>query len=148
MMIYLYRKHKKRKAAAAKAEAEKAQGPVLTTNEKASDPQAIAAVDSEPQEIPTTKPVVPEESAEDKRRRRVYRWKLVLSLCLPGFLAAVDTTIVATALTTIASHFSMTNSPVVRTKLTVTRSIKPIQLDCYSVHFDLYSFYSGFWAVI
>ncbi|KAI9732875.1 MAG: hypothetical protein M1834_003815 [Cirrosporium novae-zelandiae] len=45
----------------------------------------------------------------DKRRRRIYRWKLIGGLMLPYFLASVDTTIVATALTTIASHFNKLN---------------------------------------
>ncbi|KAL4875869.1 major facilitator superfamily domain-containing protein [Aspergillus karnatakaensis] len=48
--------------------------------------------------------VSPEEQAE-KQRRRAYRWKLILSLFMPYFLASIDLTIVATAVPFIASHF-------------------------------------------
>lgn len=37
--------------------------------------------------------------------RRSYRWKLILGLLLPNFLAAVDVTIVAPAVPIISSHF-------------------------------------------
>jgi hypothetical protein len=112
-MIYLYLKHKKKKKAeAAKAEAAKTQTPILTSDEKKSEPQDIAAIRPESQHSVSesakpAKPAKPEETPEEKRRRRIYRWKLVLCLLLPAFLSAVDTTIVATALTTIASHFSI-----------------------------------------
>jgi hypothetical protein len=45
------------------------------------------------------------ECKAEKRARRIYRWKLVIALFPPQFLASIDTTIVATALTTISSHF-------------------------------------------
>jgi hypothetical protein len=51
------------------------------------------------------KDVPSSECKEETRRRRRYRWKLIFGLFLPYFLASVDTTIVATALPTIASHF-------------------------------------------
>jgi hypothetical protein len=45
------------------------------------------------------------ECKAEKTKRRRYRAKLMIALFPSAFLAAVDTTIVATALTTIASHF-------------------------------------------
>lgn len=39
-------------------------------------------------------------------QRRNRRWKLILGLALPNFLAAVDVTIVAPAIPIISSHFS------------------------------------------
>jgi hypothetical protein len=47
-----------------------------------------------------------EEINAETRRRRIYRWKLIIALFPCQFLASVDLTIVSTALTTIASHFS------------------------------------------
>ncbi|PGH19189.1 hypothetical protein AJ80_04160 [Polytolypa hystricis UAMH7299] len=43
---------------------------------------------------------------KEKHDARVYRWKLIVGLLLPYFLASVDVTIVATALPFIASHFN------------------------------------------
>lgn len=47
----------------------------------------------------------PEEVAE-KKRRNVYRWKIILGLFSPYCLQALDTTIVASALPFIAEDFS------------------------------------------
>jgi hypothetical protein len=44
---------------------------------------------------------------EDARKLRAYRWRMILGLLLPNFLASVDVTIVAPAIPTISSHFSM-----------------------------------------
>ncbi|KAK5662525.1 hypothetical protein OQA88_8437 [Cercophora sp. LCS_1] len=49
-------------------------------------------------------PETPEEKAE-KRRRRIYRAKIVLGLFAPFTLSALDTTIVASALPFIAADF-------------------------------------------
>jgi len=43
----------------------------------------------------------------EKSQRRKYRWKMIVGLILPNFLAAADTTIVAPAVPIISSHFSM-----------------------------------------
>jgi hypothetical protein len=43
----------------------------------------------------------------DKKRAKIYRWKLILALLIPNCMASMDATITATALPTIASHFSM-----------------------------------------
>lgn len=47
----------------------------------------------------------PEEVAE-KKRKNVYRWKIILGLFSPYCLQALDTTIVASALPFIAEDFS------------------------------------------
>lgn len=49
--------------------------------------------------------LTPEEKAENKRKN-IYRWKIVLGLFAPFLLQALDTTIVASALPTIAEEFS------------------------------------------
>ena len=50
--------------------------------------------------------VSPEEAAE-KRRRRVYRWKIIIGLFSPFCLQSLDTTIIASALPYIAQDFGM-----------------------------------------
>ncbi|KAH7114219.1 major facilitator superfamily domain-containing protein, partial [Dendryphion nanum] len=42
----------------------------------------------------------------ESRKVRIYRWKMILGLLLPNFLAAVDVTIVAPAVPIISSHFN------------------------------------------
>lgn len=51
------------------------------------------------------KTLTPEEAAE-KRKRNIYRWKIILGLFSPFCLQALDTTIVASALPFIAKDFS------------------------------------------
>lgn len=51
------------------------------------------------------KELTPEEKAEKKRMRK-YRFKIVLGLFAPFTLQALNTTIVAAALPTIAAEFS------------------------------------------
>lgn len=51
----------------------------------------------------------PEATPSDKaeqRRKRVYRWKIVIGLFAPFTLQSLDTTIIASALPFIASDFS------------------------------------------
>jgi hypothetical protein len=45
------------------------------------------------------------ECMADKKRARVYRWKVLVSLVIPNIMASMDLTIIATALPIIASHF-------------------------------------------
>jgi hypothetical protein len=47
----------------------------------------------------------PEEVAEKKRRRK-YRWKIVIGLFAPFALQGLDTTIIASAMPYIAADFS------------------------------------------
>ncbi|EPS36487.1 hypothetical protein H072_9999 [Dactylellina haptotyla CBS 200.50] len=53
-------------------------------------------------------PVLPECEIckEDKKRRRKYRWKLILTLLLPNFMNSLDLTVIATAVPEIASDFN------------------------------------------
>lgn len=59
-----------------------------------------STTDAQPKEEAT-----PEERAE-KKRRRTYRWKIILGLFAPFTLQALDTTIIASALKFIAEDFS------------------------------------------
>lgn len=43
---------------------------------------------------------------QQQRHDRIYRWKLICGLTLPYILSTLDLTIVATAVPSIASHFS------------------------------------------
>lgn len=59
-----------------------------------------------------TQPNVEERGSEPcpectaaKKRAKIYRWKVILSLLIPNIMASMDLTIIATALPTIASHF-------------------------------------------
>lgn len=59
---------------------------------------------------PTTEQKNPSKSPEDvaeTKRRRIYRWKIVLGLAAPFALQALDTTIIASALPFIATDFRM-----------------------------------------
>jgi hypothetical protein len=120
MIRYAYRKYKKKRAAEA-TQPQEAQTVPDSSNEKLcehrsrrdKDEVAASTLDVVPQP-PADKTGVPNAAASEvcleckaeKTRRRVYRWKLMVALFPSAFLAAIDTTIVATALTTIASHFS------------------------------------------
>lgn len=55
----------------------------------------------------------PEEKAE-QRRKRAYRWKIVIGLFAPFTLQSLDTTIIASALPFIASDFSKHIQPTTR----------------------------------
>lgn len=61
--------------------------------------------------IPPRTGPTPEEKAESHRRRS-YRWKIVLGLFAPFTLQALDTTIVAAALPTIAEKFGKSFSSI------------------------------------
>jgi hypothetical protein len=75
-------------------------------------PQSVtASVDNNEISEPTTsvipnekKTISPEEAAE-KKRRRTYRWKIILGLFAPFCLQSLDTTIIASALPYIAEDF-------------------------------------------
>jgi hypothetical protein len=46
------------------------------------------------------------ECIKEEKHASHYRWKLILSLLIPNMMGSMDATITATALPTIASHFS------------------------------------------
>lgn len=47
-----------------------------------------------------------QDTPEQKTTARNYRWRLIIGLLLPSILEALDTTIIAAALSFIASEFS------------------------------------------
>ena len=91
------------------------------------------------------KTVSPEQVAE-KRRRNVYRWKIILGLFSPYCLQALDTTIIASALPFIAEDFSTSHTILNDTpQLTTTDQIK--QLNWIISVFNLTSAaFLFFWA--
>lgn len=101
-----YREHQAKKA----AEAQGQHGAALS-----SAPSGEVVDDRKASSSPSTAnitgdgTVTAEEQAE-KHRKRIYRLKVVFGLALPFTLQALDTTIVAAALPTIAMEFSR-NSP-------------------------------------
>lgn len=84
------------------------EGPQSTTNESPDNLQnsktlqKFHVVEAKEQQVTEASN---EESKAEKRRRRIYRTKLIIALLPAQFLASVDWSIVSTALTTIASHF-------------------------------------------
>lgn len=83
----------------------------------------------------------------DAKRSTIWRWKMVLGLMLPNFLASVDVTIVAPAIPTISSHFSMLRSPLQDQRANNPRSSHwKLQLDCGRVYTHLHDFCTGFWS--
>ena len=97
---YLRRKYKERKAA--------------TTDEGHLIPEVEPGREGKPETLNSPDEHHAVYNAEENARikaeaakRRKYRWKMILGLILPNFLAAVDVTIVAPAVPQISSHFSM-----------------------------------------
>lgn len=94
-MILIYKKIKKRN-----------ERKRLEALDAVTAPVDVAAVPGNP-EISKSKEdntPSPEEVAE-KKRRRVYRWKVILGLFAPFCLQSLDTTIIASALPYIAEDF-------------------------------------------
>ncbi|KAF2018617.1 MFS general substrate transporter [Aaosphaeria arxii CBS 175.79] len=115
-MAYMLYKYLRRKYAE-HHQVEKQQLPT-TTNEHhlvpeptpaVSGPQGHNSIDDGASLARTQTGLTKEENARIERERRratIYRWKVILGLILPNFLAAVDTTIVAPAVPMISSHFN------------------------------------------
>lgn len=78
-------------------------------NKSPDTPHLEATPNSEDIEV-ATDTQAPQESTEDtpeqKKAARNYRWRLIMGLLLPSILEALDTTIIAAALSFIASEFS------------------------------------------
>ncbi len=117
-MIVVYRyARKKRRERQARLAAEAAAGDTQAAVETADggvrkeaevqQPTAINAKGDEEKK----KELTPEQLAE-KKRSRIYRYKLVFGLMAPFTLQALDTTIIASALPFIASDFSQCFFPV------------------------------------
>ncbi|KAL4863960.1 hypothetical protein BDV12DRAFT_201603 [Aspergillus spectabilis] len=107
MAIYLYRKIKASKAAKREPDIiplrNDHSSPFKRNQDDLGNPLSSSEASSQP--LPEKQRVSPEDQAK-KRRRRIYRWKLILSLFMPYLLASIDLTIVATAVPFIASHFN------------------------------------------
>lgn len=72
---------------------------------KETNDTAAAAKTPKTQKPAKEKKVLSPEEIADKKRRTVYRWKLVAGLFGPFALQALDTTIIASALSAIATEF-------------------------------------------
>ncbi|KAJ5886553.1 uncharacterized protein N7473_009227 [Penicillium subrubescens] len=94
-MILIYKKikkHNERKRIEAQ--------PTVTDNADENPVTQSTAYDT-----PNEKKTVSPEEAAEKKRRRVYRWKIILGLFAPFCLQSLDTTIIASALPYIAEDF-------------------------------------------
>jgi hypothetical protein len=107
MAYYLYKKIKASKAAKAQSDLIPLYSRHSSPFERTSQQQDGRPLTLNDPSLLTTEKTPPSPELEDeKRRRRIYRWKLIASLFLPYMLATIDLTIVATAVPFIASHFS------------------------------------------
>lgn len=104
MAFYLYKKIKASRAE--KAAQEIPLGNTQSSPFEDTPLQQDGVLPSDDSQRPLQEKPSPEVEAE-KRRMRIYRWKLIGSLFLPYLLASIDLTIVATAVPFIASHFGM-----------------------------------------
>lgn len=103
-MFYAYKKIKERRQQKALAQQTSPLPPDATLEQTSSDAVQNPVAGDAPKNIKVKKERSPEEIA-DKRRRAAYRWKLIAGLCGPFALQALDTTIIASALSDIATEF-------------------------------------------
>ncbi|KAJ5648924.1 Major facilitator superfamily domain general substrate transporter [Penicillium longicatenatum] len=105
-MILIYKKIKKRNERKKLEQRQQEAGnnePAVTLTED--------ALEAQPRVVPKASETAPEkedsspENKAAKRKRRVYRWKLILGLFGPFCLQSLDTTIIASALPYIAEDF-------------------------------------------
>ncbi|KAL4792678.1 major facilitator superfamily domain-containing protein [Aspergillus venezuelensis] len=101
MAYLLYKKIKKSRAAKAQADA----FPLESQSSPFERTEDVQTLSSLPQPKLEKQSTTPEERTE-KRRRRIYRFKLIGALFMPYLLATLDLTIVATSVPFIASHFN------------------------------------------
>ncbi|KAL4966515.1 putative MFS multidrug transporter [Aspergillus stella-maris] len=101
MAYFLYKKIKKSRAAKAQADVFPLE-PQSSPFGRTEDGEVLSSLPQKKLEKTST---TPEEKAE-KRRRRIYRLKLIGALFMPYLLATLDLTIVATSVPFIASHFN------------------------------------------
>ncbi|KAJ5673600.1 Major facilitator superfamily domain general substrate transporter [Penicillium longicatenatum] len=105
-MILIYKKIKKRNERKKLEQRQLEAGnnePAVTVTEDALEAQP-RVVPKASETAPKKEDSSPEEKAA-KRKRRVYRWKLILGLFGPFCLQSLDTTIIASALPYIAEDF-------------------------------------------
>ena len=89
-----------------------------------------AGINSGIEGVATSSTEVPghQETPEEKRAARKYRWAIIIGLFLPSVLEALDTTIIASSLSFIASDFSRCTSLISSTQLTRLRRFVPALL--------------------
>ncbi len=104
-------------------------GGVLNEKEPSTEHQQIPGDERGPKHCP--------ECIKEKKSASHYRWKLILSLLIPNMMASMDATITATALPTIASHFSKFKTRFEGLVNLIDRQTHTIQLDCDCLHSDL-----------
>ncbi|KAK4143488.1 major facilitator superfamily domain-containing protein [Dichotomopilus funicola] len=102
--MYLAYKHVKKKRQAAAAEAAATATAIGQAPTPGAPPREHGALLENTHPSAAAKET-PEERAE-KKRRRSYRWKIILGLFLPFTLQALDTTIIASAVVFIANDFN------------------------------------------
>lgn len=152
MAILLFRyirgKVRENKAAKAATADESHLVPEIAPGQEATPHAFDSRIDDQANAIPpqspeaTTKAPSAANSTENARiaaeasQRRKRRWKLILGLILPNFLAAVDVTIVAPAIPIISSHFSTFDSIFSFTTLADHQrpSQRKLQLDRRRIH--------------
>jgi hypothetical protein len=108
IMIYLYKKarasRKQRLQTATPEDSNDGAAHELQTRAESHAQSSVALGNAVETSAKRKEPLTPEEKAE-KKRRTIYRWKLVLGLFGPFALQALDTTIIASALARIAQDF-------------------------------------------
>lgn len=89
-----------------------------------------------------------ERFREEAKRMRRHRWKMIVGLLLPNFLASVDVTIVAPAIPTISSHFSKVNPDSYRmlANFLFRPSQWKLQLDCCCIHAHIHHVRACIWS--
>lgn len=103
-MFYAYKKIKEHRQQKALAQQTPPLPADATREQTSSDASQSPLADDAPKSTKVKKERSPEEIA-DKKRRAAYRWKLIAGLCGPFALQALDTTIIASALSDIATEF-------------------------------------------
>ncbi|KAF2798649.1 MFS general substrate transporter [Melanomma pulvis-pyrius CBS 109.77] len=121
MAILLFRyirgKVREKKAAKAATADESHLVPEIAPRQEATPHASDSRIDGQANAIPPQSPEATTKAsavnatenariAAEASQRRKRRWKLILGLILPNFLAAVDVTIVAPAIPIISSHFN------------------------------------------
>lgn len=106
IMYLIYKKIKKRNAR------KKLEEQLQRTTGHSETPVGVSemVLETEPKIAPKLSETVPEKESSPeekaaKKKRRVYRWKLILGLFGPFCLQSLDTTIIASALPYIAEDF-------------------------------------------
>ena len=87
--------------------------PAPTPKHPTSKKNDIPTAPAEPLYKASGQPMPDKDAAKEQPRnsKTIRRWKLILALFLPNFLASLDVTIVAPAIPAISSHFGLSTLP-------------------------------------